>query len=263
MSDHPLAAAVVAGGEERLGEPVAIEASALSSITGRGVRASVDGEDVHIGKDDLFAEVDGPGLPADVRAAVERLEAEGRTTMIVRRGQRYLGVLGTMDTPRETARGVIARPRELGIRRMTMISGDNQQVADAVAREVGLDSARGDLMPDDKVTAIEAPAGKGRVAMVGDGVNDAPAMANATVGVAMGAAGSDVALETADVALMADDLARGSAATRSPAPPPPVRSVPQSRFARRSRNALVTTDTDDRLIATAANIGDSNQPVNG
>ena len=206
LSDHPLAAAVVTGGEERLGEPVALEASALSSITGRGVRASIDGEDVHIGKDDLFAEVDGPALPADVRDTVERLEAEGRTTMIVRREQRYLGVLGTMDTPREAARRVIARLRELGVSRMTMISGDNQKVADAVAREVGLDSARGDLMPDDKVTTIKALAGEGRVAMVGDGVNDAPAMANATVGIAMGAAGSDVALETADVALMADDL---------------------------------------------------------
>jgi Cd2+/Zn2+-exporting ATPase len=89
---------------------------------------------------------------------------------------------------------------------MLMISGDNQQVADAVAREVGLDEARGDLMPDDKVTTIKQLRSEGHVAMVGDGVNDAPAMANATVGIAMGAAGSDVALETADVALMADNL---------------------------------------------------------
>ena len=206
LSDHPLAAAVVEGGEARLGEPVTLEATALSSITGRGVRATVEGDEVHIGKDDLFAEVAGPALSADVRAIVEQLEAEGRTTMIVRRAERYLGVLGTMDAPRAAARGVIARLRDLGVARMTMISGDNQQVADAVAREVGLDSARGDLMPDDKVTTIRALASDGRVAMVGDGVNDAPAMANATVGIAMGAAGSDVALETADVALMADDL---------------------------------------------------------
>ena len=89
---------------------------------------------------------------------------------------------------------------------MVMISGDNQRVADAVAREVGLDKARGDLMPDDKVETIKALRQEEKVAMVGDGVNDAPAMANATVGIAMGAAGSDVALETADVALMADQL---------------------------------------------------------
>ena len=206
LSDHPLAAAVVTGGEERLGAPVTDEASGLSSITGRGVRAELAGETVHIGKDDLFAEIEGPGIPPGVRATVERLEGEGRTTMIVRSGARYLGVIGTMDAPRAAARGVIARLRTLGVSRMTMISGDNGRVADAVAREVGLDSARGDLMPDDKVETIRTLALEGRVAMVGDGVNDAPAMANATVGIAMGAAGSDVALETADVALMADDL---------------------------------------------------------
>ena len=110
LSDHPLAAAVVSGGEERLGAPVAERASGLSSITGRGVRATLAGETVHIGKDDLFAEVEGPGIPPGVREAVERLEGEGRTTMIVRRGARYLGVIGTMDAPREAARGVIAPP---------------------------------------------------------------------------------------------------------------------------------------------------------
>jgi Cd2+/Zn2+-exporting ATPase len=126
--------------------------------------------------------------------------------MIVRRGDTYLGVLGLMDSPREAARNVIAHLRELGIRRMIMLSGDNQQVADAVAKEVDLDEAWGDLMPDDKVAAIKKLSQQEGVAMVGDGVNDSPAMANATVGIAMGAAGSDVALETADVALMADDL---------------------------------------------------------
>ena len=126
--------------------------------------------------------------------------------MVVRLGDRYLGAFGVMDTPREAARGVIRRLREMGITRMVMISGDNQRVADAVAAEVGLDEARGDLMPDDKVEAIRALRSDSQVAMVGDGVNDAPAMATATVGIAMGAAGSDVALETADVALMADNL---------------------------------------------------------
>ena len=111
-----------------------------------------------------------------------------------------------MDTPREDARSVIAALRDLGLKRMMMISGDNQNVANAVAKEVGLDTAFGDLMPEDKVTKIAALKADGGVAMVGDGVNDAPAMANATVGIAMGAAGSDVALETADIALMADDL---------------------------------------------------------
>jgi len=211
LSDHPLAAAVVRDGKERLASRDAQlstmpEASDLQSITGRGVKAQFDGKSVYIGKDDLFAEVDGPPLPEAMREQVESLESAGRTTMIVRYGERYLGVLGLMDTPRDAAKAMIGRLRELGVRRMIMISGDNQQVVDAVGKEVGIDEAWGDLMPDDKVDAIKKLRQQEDVAMVGDGVNDAPAMANATVGIAMGAAGSDVALETADVALMADDL---------------------------------------------------------
>ena len=223
LSDHPLAAAVVRDGKKRLEasresqEPNSDsglstldsrlpEAHDVQSITGRGVKATVDGQPVYIGKDSLFAEVEGPPLPDALRESVDKLKASGRTTMIVRRGDTYLGVLGLMDTPREAAKNVIARLRELGIRRMIMLSGDNQQVANAVAKAVGIDEALGDLMPDDKVEAIKKLSAQEGVAMVGDGVNDAPAMAHATVGIAMGAAGSDVALETADVALMADDL---------------------------------------------------------
>ena len=206
LSDHPLAAAVVRGGKERLKSDLVVPAQDVQSITGRGVRATLDGQAVHIGKESLFAEIEGPSLPAELLASVNTLKASGRTTMIVRRGEKYLGVLGVMDTPRPAAKNVITRLRALGIRRMLMLSGDNQQVANAVAKEVGLDEAWGDLMPDAKVEAIRKLNAQGGVAMVGDGVNDAPAMANATVGIAMGGAGSDVALETADVALMADDL---------------------------------------------------------
>lgn len=206
LSDHPLAAAVVRGGRERLGDGDVPEADDLKSITGRGVQATVSGDLVHIGKDILFNEVPGAPLPDALQNEVDRLKGEGRTTMIVRASDRYLGVLGLMDTPRKTAKAVIAELRELGIERMILLSGDNPRVADAVAREVGIDEAIGDLMPNDKVEAIQRLAREHGVAMVGDGVNDAPALANATVGIAMGAAGSDVALETADVALMADDL---------------------------------------------------------
>jgi Cd2+/Zn2+-exporting ATPase len=206
LSDHPLAAAVVLGGKERLKSDSVVQAHDVQSITGRGVKATVEDQLVHIGKESLFAEIEGPPLPNALRASVEKLKAGGRTTMIVRRGDTYLGALGLMDTPREAAKSVIARLKELGVRRMIMLSGDNQQVAEAIAKEVGIDEAMGDLMPDDKVEAIKKLSAHGGVAMVGDGVNDAPAMANATVGIAMGAAGSDVALETADVALMADDL---------------------------------------------------------
>ena len=209
-SDHPLAAAIVAGARERLGaETEVAPAGAIESITGRGIKAALDGLDVYIGKPALFDEITGPRLPAAVVEVNARLVAAGRTTMIARLGERYLGVLGVMDTPRPQAAGVMARLRAIGIERLIMISGDNQRVAESVAKSVCLTEARGDLLPEDKVGAIKALRGEaGKVAMVGDGVNDAPAMANATVGIAMGAAGSDVALETADVALMADDLTK-------------------------------------------------------
>lgn len=207
LSDHPLAEAVVRDASRRLGARVS-PATEFSSLTGRGVSAVVDGKPVHIGKSDLFAEIPGVPIPADLDACSKDLADRGRTTMIVRHGDRYLGVIGLMDTPRKAAKPVIARLRELGIKRMMMISGDNQRVADAVAGEIGLDEAFGNLMPEDKVVRIAEISKSGGVAMVGDGVNDAPALANATVGITMGAAGSDVALETADVALMADDLER-------------------------------------------------------
>lgn len=206
LSDHPLAAAVVRGGRERIGNGVIPEAGELKSITGRGLQATVEGALVHVGKDILFNEVAGAPLPEALQREIDRLEGDGRTTMIVRKGAQYLGVLGLMDTPRKAAKAVIAALRELGIRKMILLSGDNPRVADAVAQEVGIDEAIGDLMPNDKVEAIQRLAREHGVAMVGDGVNDAPALANATAGIAMGAAGSDVALETADVALMADDL---------------------------------------------------------
>ena len=210
QSDHPLASAVVAGARERLADRIKpVTAADVKSLTGRGVQAQVEGQTVHIGKPVLFSELPDSAMPEAVAAANQQLVANGRTTMVVRQGTRFLGVLGVMDTPRPVAAQVMAELRQLGIERLIMISGDNQQVAEAVAKTVGLTEARGDLMPEQKVEAIKKLAQEhGKVAMVGDGVNDAPAMANATVGIAMGAAGSDVALETADVALMADDLAQ-------------------------------------------------------
>ena len=206
-SDHPLAAAVVRDGSTRLGRRDLAAATDVESITGRGVRAVVDALPVLIGNIKLFEE--NGGIDDSVRAAAENLLERGRTIMVVKHGERFLGTLGLRDTPRPAARRMIDDLRDLGIERAIMISGDNQLVAESIASEVGLTDAWGDLMPDDKVSAIERLRNEeGKVAMVGDGVNDAPAMANATVGIAMGAAGSDVALETADVALMGDELAQ-------------------------------------------------------
>lgn len=205
LSDHPLAQAVVRDVKERLGS-IPLHATDFANIIGQGVSAKIGKNLVHIGKTSLFENVDGEPLPDELRKTVDDMAKKGRTTMIVRHGARYLGAIGLMDTARADAKAVIVALRSIGIKRMMMISGDNQDVADAVADEVGLDFAFGDLMPEDKVTKIVELKADGGVAMVGDGVNDAPAMANATVGIAMGAAGSDVALETADIALMADDL---------------------------------------------------------
>ncbi len=205
QSDHPLASAIVDGASVRRPGLVTMEAAGVEAVVGYGVRATVGGAEVAIGKPGLFTR-DGE-LPRSVADAVSRLQLEGRTVMIVRLGARFLGVLGVMDTPRESARAVVAALHALGIEQTIMLTGDNQQVADAVAKHVGIRVARGDLLPEQKVAAIaELAKSRSRVAMVGDGVNDAPAMATATVGIAMGAGGSDVALETADVALMADDL---------------------------------------------------------
>jgi Cd2+/Zn2+-exporting ATPase len=206
LSDHPLAGAVVQHAREHLDGAPRPEAHDLESIAGRGVRATVGGDPVHVGKIDLFDDTSGPPVPQALRRTVEELAAKGQTTMVVRRGDTYHGVIGLADTARAGTADVVDRLRQTGIRRMVMISGDNQRVVDAVADDLGIDEARGDLLPDDKVDVVRALRGEEDVAMVGDGANDAPAMANATVGIAMGAAGSDVALETADVALMADDL---------------------------------------------------------
>ncbi len=206
LSDHPLAQAIARDGRDHIGDRSIPEAINIESLTGRGVTAEVGSERVLIGKAEMFGTEGIDPLSAPMAAAIEKLRAGGFTTMVVRRGDSDLGAIGLLDTPRESARDALAQLRKLGIKRMVMLSGDHQSVADAVARQVGLDEAWGDLMPEDKVVTIKKLRSEAQVAMVGDGVNDAPAMASATVSIAMGAAGSDVALETADVALMADDL---------------------------------------------------------
>jgi len=202
-SDHPIARAITAGVARRLGDQAIEVADNVTAVNGKGVTGEVEGELVMIGNAALFADAE---IPGDLAGAQAELEGRGRTTMIVRRGTRFLGVIGVMDTPRIEARSAIDVLRRIGIRTVVMLSGDNQRVATAVGEQVGISEARGGLLPNDKVDAINGLAADGGVAMIGDGVNDAPALAAANVGVAMGAAGSDVALETADIALMADRI---------------------------------------------------------
>ena len=208
LSDHPLADAIARDGAERLGDTALVAATELKSLTGKGVTAQLGGETIWIGKPEMFGADGVAGLDDETTAVVSKLRDQGRTLMVVRRGTRDLGVIGLLDTPRAAAGPALAALRALGVQRMIMISGDHQKAAQAIAEQVGLTEAWGDLMPEDKVDAIKKLRADGKIAMVGDGVNDAPAMATATVGIAMGAAGSDVALETADVALMSDDLAQ-------------------------------------------------------
>ena len=207
LSDHPLAKAVVWDGKERLKGTDIIDASDLEAVLGKGIKASLGKDKIYIGNLDLYEDLDEAKPSEDISNKVKELEGGGNTTMLIRRNKEYIGIIALMDTPREAAKETLKKLKEIGIKRMIMLTGDNQKVADAVAKEIGLTDAWGSLLPEEKVDAIKKlKEQESKVAMVGDGVNDAPAMANSTVGIAMGAAGSDVALETADIALMADKL---------------------------------------------------------
>jgi Cd2+/Zn2+-exporting ATPase len=204
LSDHPLAAAIVKGGIEKLQRDVS-PAENVSSIVGHGVKADYENSIIHIGNKKLFEQ--HVNLTDKIKTKVEDFEKAGNTTMIVQQNDRFIGIITLMDTIRKDAKETIAQLRKMGIKRMVMLTGDNQMVADSIAAEIGIEEAWGSLLPEQKVSAIDQlNASEKFVAMLGDGVNDAPAMAKSSVGIAMGVAGSDVALETADVALMADRL---------------------------------------------------------
>ncbi len=202
-SNHPLALAVVTAAQARdLSLPIAEN---LENVAGRGVEGKIGGELVQIGSMRLFGEV----LPKKIKSKVTELEAEGKTTMILRRGEEFRGVLALADAPRPRVKEILQRLQNLGIRKLVMLTGDNAEVAARIGEKVGVTDVRAGLLPEDKLEAIrELNAEYGAIAMIGDGVNDAPALATATVGIAMGGAGIAVALETADVALMADDLGK-------------------------------------------------------
>jgi Cd2+/Zn2+-exporting ATPase len=205
LSDHPLAAAIVKGGIEKL-KKVVPAASNVQAIQGRGIKADYNGSTIHVGNKELFTEKNSQ-LTDDIKTKVEELEGQGNTTMLIQQNDNYIGIITLMDIARKDAKETLAQLNKIGIRKMVMLTGDNQKVAEAIAKEIGITDAWGNLMPEQKVEAIEKlRASEKKVAMVGDGVNDAPAMAKSTVGIAMGAAGPDVALETADIALMADKL---------------------------------------------------------
>ncbi len=205
-SGHPLAQAVVRAAQ---GKGLALpDPGEVESLTGRGLRSTVNGQVVLIGNPKLMDE-SNVTVSADAQARLESLQGEGKTIMLVAVDGTLAGVIAVADTLRLEAASAMAALRHLGVQETVMLTGDNARVAKAIAGKVGLTTFRADLLPEDKVTTVRQLNEKfGQTAMVGDGVNDAPALANATVGIAMGGAGTDVALETADVALMGDDLSK-------------------------------------------------------
>ncbi|ODS53752.1 MAG: ATPase [Acidobacteria bacterium SCN 69-37] len=205
-SQHPLAHAIVTRAEvQGLTIP---EASAFQSITGFGAAALVGDRKVYVGSPELFTTRLGAGL-GGLSAEIVRLQESGNTVVLIGDERKVDGLIAIRDNLRPNARQALHALRQAGVQRIVMLTGDNERTARAIAAEAGVDDVYAELKPDGKVAKVrELSAQYGHVAMVGDGVNDAPALAAATVGVAMGAAGTDVALETADVALMADDLER-------------------------------------------------------
>jgi Cd2+/Zn2+-exporting ATPase len=209
-SEHPIARAVVAEARSRQLRLPAV--TGVRALPGLGVEGDVGGAHVLCAAPRLFAGT--TALDPEALATVERLTAAGLSPMIVARDGAAIGVIGVADRERDGAADAVADLRRAGVSRVTMLTGDAAPCARAVGARLGVDEVQADLMPAGKVDAIERVRGTGRVAMIGDGINDAPALAAADVGIVMGAIGSDAAIETADVALMTDDLSKVSWAIR-------------------------------------------------
>ncbi|MGB8310907.1 MAG: heavy metal translocating P-type ATPase [Halobacteriota archaeon] len=202
-SEHPLAKAIVLKAEDEGMKRV--EVSDFSALAGYGARATMGDKTLYVGKQELFERLgqDGHSLPH-----IEQLRGEGKTVILVGSEEHVDGIIALRDEARPQARETMECLHHMGIT-VIMLTGDNDVSARAIARELGIDEVRADLTPEGKVEAItQLEQAYGGVAMVGDGINDAPALAQATVGIAMGTAGTDAAIEAADVALMADDLSK-------------------------------------------------------
>lgn len=206
-SEHPLANAVVKAANER--QLSLVEPEIFEAVPGRGIRATIEGKDLLVGSERLFDE-GGIVIPDSIRQQQEGFYQNGKTALLVyQQPEHWLGIVAIADTARPEAKRALEALHHVGIQKIAMLTGDNPQVAAAIAGSTGIDAPYANLMPEDKVTVLnELAAAYGPVAMVGDGVNDAPALATASLGIAMGAAGTDVALETADVVLMSSDLSK-------------------------------------------------------
>ena len=204
-SDHPLAHAVRVHAERTAVAPARV--TDFTILPGKGATGMIDGVPYWLGSH-RYLEERRQETPA-VHAELEELASTGRSVVVVGNAEHVCGMIALADAVRPATSAAVARIRALGVAHVVMLTGDNRPTAEAIANDAGITEVMAELLPADKVKAVESLMGKyGRVAMIGDGVNDAPAMARATLGIAMGAAGSDAAIETADVALMSDDLAK-------------------------------------------------------
>jgi Zn2+/Cd2+-exporting ATPase len=208
-SQHPLAAAVIKKAEEEKLDFQHISVEDFTSITGKGIKGTIDSEIFYVGSLSLFEEVMPKGIPAEIYEKVKSLQNAGKTVMIAGTSEKILALIGVADEVRENCKEVVQQLHALGIHKTIMLTGDNKGTAQAIGRQVDVSEIHAELLPQDKLAFIKKLRNSyDKVAMVGDGVNDAPALAAATVGIAMGGAGTDTALETADVVLMGDDLSK-------------------------------------------------------
>lgn len=208
-SQHPLASAIMKRAEESNISYSDVVVDDFSSITGKGIKGTIDGTTYYIGSPKLFKELSTSNFDHKLEQNVTTLQNQGKTAMIIGTEKEILGVIAVADEVRESSKEIIQKLHQLGIKKTIMLTGDNKGTANAIGRHVGVSDIQAELMPQDKLDYIKQLRSEyGNVAMVGDGVNDAPALAASTVGIAMGGAGTDTALETADVALMGDDLGK-------------------------------------------------------
>lgn len=203
FSQHPLASAILKEAEKQKIELVPV--ADFQSITGKGAKATIGDQVIYIGSPNMFRET--LSITSAIEVQVKALQMDGKTVMLLGDENEIKGFIAVADQVRESSLNVIKKLHKLGIQKTIMLTGDNQATGSAIGKQLGLTDVKAELMPQDKLSVIKSLREEyGKVAMVGDGVNDAPALASATVGIAMGGAGTDTALETADIALMADDL---------------------------------------------------------
>jgi len=206
-SQHPLASAIIKKAEEEQLEYMNLELDDFSSVTGKGIQGKIAGTVYYIGSPRFIEEMLEKPLPANIKEDISILENQGKTVVAVSSSTLFLSFVAVADEIREETKKVIQKLHSLGIQKTIMLTGDNEGTAKAIGHLAGVTDVKASLLPQDKLTYIKMLRERyDRVAMVGDGVNDAPALAASNIGVAMGGAGTDTALETADIALMGDDL---------------------------------------------------------